>query len=113
MRRPSTRLLVLPVVVALGLLTACGQQTQPTSYGDDYESNFMFGCKQQVKIPEDAEGGPQAPEDYCKCVYKGLKDKVPFDDAKKFEDQQADEDAGQIKVPKNIQAVFDSCTNPG
>ena len=113
MRRPSIRLLLLPVVGALLLLTACGAQTQPTGYGDDYKNNFMFGCEQQAKIPEDVEGGPQAPKDYCTCVYKGLVEKVPFDDAKKFEDQQADEDAGQIKVPKNIQAVFDSCKTTG
>ena len=107
MRPPSFRLLVPVVAVFTLVLAGCGQQTQPTSYGADYKSNFIFGCNQQVKSPDGV--GPRAPKDYCNCVYKGLVDKVPFDDAKKFEEQQADEKAGQISVPKNIQAVFDSC----
>jgi hypothetical protein len=113
LRRPSPRLLLLPLVGALVLLSACGQQTQPTGYGQDYKDNFMFGCNQQSKMYDDPGGGPQAPKDYCNCVYKGLVEKVPFDDAKKFEEQQADEKAGQIKVPKNIQTVFDSCKSAG
>jgi hypothetical protein len=96
-------------VVVLGLLAGCGEQTQPTGWGPDYKANFMFGCHEQVKIPEDQAGGPQAPKDYCECVYDGLHEKVSFDDVKAFEDKQADEKAGEISVPKNIQAVFDKC----
>jgi hypothetical protein len=106
-RRSFPVRMLVPAVAAFALfLTGCGQQQQPKSYDDDaYTTNFKFGCEQQAAD----RGGPQAPKDYCKCVLAGLKEKVPFDDAKKFEEQQADEKAGQITVPKNIQAVFDSC----
>lgn len=105
LRSPSR--FVLPALVAVVLvLSGCGQQTQPTAYGSGYQANFTFGCENQVK----AEGGPRAPKTYCKCVYQGLVKRVSFADAKKFEEQQATAKAGQIKVPKNIQAVLDSCT---
>ena len=34
---------------------------------------------------------------------------MPFEDAKKFEEQQATEDAGNITVPKPIKSVIDGC----
>lgn len=106
--RPRSRrsaLAVGPVVAILVLFAAsCGQQLQPTSFDETYKKNFMFGCHEQTN-----DHGPQASEDFCRCVYKGIVDKVGFDDAKKFEEQQAKEDAGKIQVPKNIQAVIDGC----
>jgi hypothetical protein len=98
------------------MLSACGQATQPSEYGADYEKNFMFGCNEQQEVPEedaaDTTPGPQASEDFCQCVYDGLQDKVPFEEVKQFEEQQAEEDAGEIEVPKAIQAVIDSCEEP-
>jgi hypothetical protein len=115
--RPLRSILLCLAVAALPVLSACGQRTQPNEYNADYEKNFMFGCNEQKNVPEDdpedTTAGPQAPEDYCKCVYDGLKKKVNFEDAKAFEEQQAEEDAGQIEVPKNIQSVFDSCEPDG
>lgn len=97
----SVALVVSSALLAVG----CGQQLQPTSYDETYRKNFMFGCSEQSKD----QGGPQASSTFCGCVYKGLVEKVNFDDAKAFEEQQAKEDPGRIKVPKNIQAVMDSC----
>lgn len=103
--RPFRPLLLGAVVAALVAFGAsCGEQLQPTSYDATYQKNFMFGCHEQTN-----NDGPQAAEDFCRCVYKNLKEKVSFDDAKKFEEQQAKEEAGQIKIPKNIQAVIDGC----
>lgn len=108
--RPLHPILLGAVVASLIVFaSACGQQLQPTSYDATYEKNFAFGCSEQSKD----EGGPQASQDYCRCVYKGLVEKVPFDDAKAFEEQQAKEDAGDIAVPKPIQKVIDSCTKDG
>jgi len=106
-RRPSSTRMLLPLVASIALfLTGCGQQQQPRDYDAAYASNFKFGCQQQAA----SRGGPQAPQDYCKCVLAGLKEKVPFDDAKKFEEKQAEAKSGTaITVPKNIQAVFTSC----
>ncbi len=118
MRFRSPRSIILGVVVvSLMTLAACGQQRQPTEYNADYEKNFMFGCNEQKSVPEedpnDTTVGPQSPKSYCECVYDGFVKKVNFDDAKAFEEQQAEENAGEIEVPKNIQAVIDSCTKEG
>ena len=114
MRPRSPRSILLGVALASMLaLSACGQRTQPTGYGEDYQKNFMLGCNEQTAVPEEnpevTTPGPEAPKNFCECVYDGLVEKVPFDDAKKFEEQQAKEDAGDIAVPKPIQKVIDSC----
>ena len=103
------------MVSALILLAGCSQQTQPREYGEQYEKNLMIGCtgvepNDQGKYRDPTLGSVA----YCQCVYEGLKEKVPFDDAKKFEEQQAEEKAGEIVVPKNIASVYDACrkTNP-
>ena len=113
MRPRSFRSILFAVAAASLLLTACGQHTQPTEYGDAYEANFMTGCHSQKVVPEENPKvttlGPQSSKDFCKCVYDGLVKKVPFEDAKKFEEQQATEDAGNISVPKPIKSVIDGC----
>jgi hypothetical protein len=101
---------VAALTVAL-VASSCGQQRQPTEYGEDYRENFMLGC---TGVEEDGEvppGGEKlASKSYCECVYDGLKDKVPFDEVREFEEQQAEAESGDdIEVPKNIQTVFDGC----
>lgn len=114
--RPSpARRALLPVVAAVAVLLGAGCSTvgrQPTDYGADYKANFMFGCT-------GVEPGRQptlASKSFCECYYKQLVEKVPFDDAKAFEEEQAKADSGKdIVVPKNIQQVIDECrasTNP-
>lgn len=113
MRPRSFRSILLAVAAASLLMSACGQVTQPSDYGDAYEANFMTGCNTQKVVPgEDPKVttlGPQAPKDFCKCVYDGLVKKVSFPDAKKFEEQQATESAGNITVPKPIKTIIDGC----
>ena len=98
-------------VSAVAVIPGCGQQRQPTEYGTDYRENFMLGCTgkdKDGKVPSNGE--VLASEAYCVCVYDGLHDKVPFDEVRKFEEQQAEVDSGEeIEVPKNIQKVFDGC----
>jgi len=106
-RRPSSRrrasfLGSLLVVLALVVLAGCSGQQQPTDYGEDYKQNFMLGCT--------GVDGELASESQCECLYKGLEDKVDFDDAKTFEeDQEKAESGDDIKIPDNIQAVVDDC----
>ena len=53
-----------------------------------------------------------APEDDCVCIYDNLEEKVPFDEAKEFEEQQAEAESGQdIEIPDNIAAIIDDCTS--
>lgn len=71
----------------------------------------MLGCTGVEADGEVPPGGEElASKSYCECVYRGLEDKVPFDEAREFEEQQSEADSGEdIDVPKNIQAVFDGC----
>jgi hypothetical protein len=97
---------------------ACGVNPQPTDYGDDYENNFMLGCTGRFQ-DGDNEGDRSsdakvfAPEDVCQCIYDGLVEKVPFTEAKEFEEAQAEQEAGDIEVPENIQKIIDECDTPG
>ncbi|UDY37240.1 hypothetical protein [Dermatobacter hominis] len=118
MRPRSLRSILLGLALAALLaLTACGQQRQAEPYSEDYQENFMFGCREQREVPEDdpddPQAGPQSPEDYCKCVYDAMEKKIPAEQAKEFEEQQADEDAGEIEVPKALQSIFDDCKGEG
>lgn len=93
---------------------ACGVNPQPTGYGDDYRDNFMLGCTGvDPDTGESPEGYEQlATEKQCACVYEGLEEKIPFDEAKEFEDAQAEADSGaDIEVPDNIAKVFADCEN--
>ena len=98
----------------LGLLLplACGVNPQPSEYGDDYEDNFMLGCTGlEVETGEPPVGGSVlAPEDECACIYDGLVEKVPFEEAKEFEDEQAKAESGaDIEIPDNIASIISDC----
>lgn len=99
---------------ALLVPLACGVNPQPTDYGEDYENNFMLGCTGVFQDGDKAgerssDAKVFAPEDVCQCIYDGLVEKVPFSEAKDFEDAQADQEEGEIEVPDNIQTIIDEC----
>lgn len=106
-------LVTVGLVAVLTLVVAsCGVNPQPKDYGADYKNNFMLGCTGvDPETGESPEGYQQlASEKQCLCVYDGLVEKVPFDDAKAFEDAQAEAESGSdIKVPDNIAAIFKGC----
>lgn len=94
------------------IVSSCGVNPQPTGYGDAYRDNFILGCTGvDPETGESPEGYEQlASEKQCTCVYEGLVEKVPFDEAKDFEDAQAKAESGSdIKVPDNIAEIFDGC----
>ena len=135
-RRP-TQIVVAVVVLLLGglALSACtGGQTTVRNYGDpanqggkDYYDNFMFGCTNvepnpSGATPVKATSAYVPPKDgfegfdYCKCIYDGLEAKVPFSDAKAFEEEQANakknaDGTYDITIPKNIQTVMSGCAS--
>ena len=113
-RAPGARALFV-AVAALVLPLACGVNPQPTDYGEDYEKNFMLGCTGvDPETGEVPNGGEKlAPEDDCACIYDGLVEKVPFEEAKDFENEQAEADSGEdIEVPDNIASIIEDCTGP-
>lgn len=106
-------------VAALFLMAGCAPgQSQPTGYGevndkgDGYYGNFMFGCTGVE--PTDGKYSDVTLEnpDFCRCVFDGLKEKVPFDEVKQFEETQAEAaDGADIEIPSNIEAVRASCAD--
>ncbi len=104
---------LVAVVAAVTMsLSACSVNPQPTKYGDDYKDNFMLGCTGvDPKTDEVPYGGELlASNKQCECVYNGLVEKVPFDEAKKFEEDQAKAASGaDIEVPDNIAKIFAGC----
>jgi len=110
-RVPRPRALFL-AAAALVVPLACGVNPQPTDYGDDYESNFMLGCTGVDPDTGEIPNGGQklAPEDECACIYDGLVEKVPFDEAKDFENEQAEAESGdEIEIPENIAKIIEEC----
>ena len=100
---------------ALLVPLACGVNPQPTDYGEDYENNFMLGC---TGIFQDGDYAGErssdakvfADPDQCQCIYDGLVEKVPFSEAKEFEEQQSEAESGEdIEVPDNIAKIIDEC----
>lgn len=109
---PSVRGLVMAAAaIAMVAVTACGVNPQPTKYGDDYRDNFMLGCTGIDPDNESPKGyAPLASEKQCGCVYEGLVDKVPFDEAREFEEAQAEADSdADIEIPDNIARIFEDC----
>ncbi len=133
-RRPVQIVATMAVLLLGGsALSACtGGEPRLGDYGKpsdqdakDYYDNFMFGCTNVEPdpagaTPTKATAAYEPPQqgyegfDYCKCVYDGLEKKVPFADVTAFEDEQAKatkqaDGSYDITVPKNIQAVMNSC----
>jgi len=117
--RRSTSFRIAVATTGLVLLafvsSACSGQTQPRDYGDVYQANFMIGC---TGVEPEENGTFTNPSlgsvPYCDCVYQGLVEKVPFDQAKDFEEQQAASQPGEITIPDNINQVYAACkqSNP-
>lgn len=80
-------------------MVVAGCADVPTNYNEMAEENFMVGC----------EDGSSA--DYCTCVWDELESTVPWDEFSKFDkDQQtADEENREIKIPAGIQEAIDKC----
>ncbi|MEX0767606.1 MAG: hypothetical protein WD029_03950, partial [Microthrixaceae bacterium] len=107
------------ILFALGaaVISGCGGAVaDPKDYGDvntkneGYYGNLMYGCT-GVRANEAGKYEDVTLEntDYCNCLYEGLKETVPFSDAREFDKYQATAQAGEIKVPTNIQTVQEKC----
>ena len=104
MRRPSrtSRHLIVAAAAALALgACAAGQPPDPDGYGEintdneGYYGNFMFGCT-GVQANDDGEYVDVKLEqpDFCTCVYRGMSETVPFEDAKALHEKLQKESVG-------------------
>lgn len=115
----SPRSLSLLLALIVMVVAGCGGTVrQPTSYGDvnskgeGFYGNLMYGC---TGVEPDEKGRyvneKLSSSDYCKCLFEGLKNKVPFDEVRDFEQVQADAKAGtEPEVPKRIAQVREDCS---
>ncbi len=114
----SARILIVAVAAAV-LAVGCtnGQKRDPQEYGsintenEGYYGNLMFGCT-GVEANDDGKYVDVKLEqpDFCTCIFRGMKETVPFGDAKKFDEQQAEaEDGTTIELPANINKVRTTC----
>lgn len=115
--RFQSRLVVVACAAIAILVTACAPgQAQPTDYGLEGElfyNNFMIGCT-NTEPDEDGNFTEADAEElaFCGCLFKGLKDRVPFADAMSYEESMADiEEDESFEVPAQIMSVMNSCDN--
>lgn len=117
--RQVTRFRLTFAVLAVCFVALAGCSTalrQPSSYGDvndqgdGYYGNFMFGCTGVEPTDGKYVGATLESPEYCTCVFEGMKDNVPFSEAKDFEDAQADTPEGDtIEIPDDIRKVMNNC----
>jgi len=115
---PFVRRLSVVLVCAVALVGCGGVERDPTEYGgvnsdgDGYYGNLMYGCtgvepNDQGKYVDVTLGSAA----FCTCVFSGMKETVPWEDARDFDQAQAKETAGDITVPGNIAKVQQSCSD--
>lgn len=112
----TSTILVVIVVAALTLVGCTGQARQPDNYGsanpdgDGFYGNFMFGCTGVTPIDGEYPDPTLESQTFCRCVYDGMKETVPFAEAKAFDEAQAAAEPGtEIAVPDNIAAIQERC----
>jgi len=116
MSHRNTVRLCIGVVLAVALTACSGQVRDPTEYGDandegkGYYGNLMYGC---TGVLPDENGNYEDPslesQNFCRCVFDGLKETVPWADAKAFDEAQAKAEPGELAVPSNINTVQERC----
>ena len=113
--KSTFRTLILVAACALVASSCGGTVADPKDYGDvntenkGYYGNLMYGCTGVQAINGEYSDVTLESVDYCNCIFEGLKETVPFSDARDFDKYQATAKAGEIEIPKNIQAVQEKC----
>lgn len=115
--RRTSRIVVALAAASIALVGCTGGQSDPTEYGDvndendGYYGNLMFGCT-GVEANDEGEYVDVTLEDpdFCTCVFRGMKETVPFADAQEFDETQAEAEEGtDITIPSNINTVRTTC----
>ena len=85
--RSTPPILAAIAIVAFALAGCGGQARQPDSYGsanpdgDGFYGNFMFGCTGVTPVDGEYLETTLETKSFCRCVYDGMKDTVPFAEA--------------------------------
>lgn len=108
--------LVIAVICLLALAGCSGRVAQPRDYGEvnakgeGYFGNLMYGCTGVQPTDGKYVNTKLGSAEYCRCLFDGLKESVPFEQAKAFEEAQADAKEGsEPDVPKGIAKVQKEC----
>ncbi len=115
-QRTTPTIFVAIVIAALALAGCTGQARQPDNYGsantdgEGFYGNFMFGCTGVTPVDGEYQDTTLESQPFCRCVYDGMKETVPFAEAKAFDEAQATAEPGtEISVPPNIAAIQERC----
>ena len=114
--RTTPTILVTIIIAALALAGCTGQAQQPDNYGsantdgEGFYGNFMFGCTGVTPVDGEYQDTTLESQPFCRCVYDGMKETVPFAEAKAFDEAQAAAEPGtDITVPPNIESIQERC----
>lgn len=109
---------VVAIAASVVLLGCTGQARQPDSYGEPnptgegFYGNFMFGCTGVEPVDGDYEDPTLESQVFCRCVYDGMKETVPFPEAKAFDEAQAEVEPGEeLDIPRGIETVRERCAD--
>ena len=107
-RRPRIVVALLGTVLAVGLLSSCSGQRDPSSYTSGVKKQIVLGCVDQGK--QDQKDG-KAGKDFwnsseCTCAMQRIIKDVPFSKFKEIENAQINEPA---PLPESFTKVYASC----
>ena len=109
---------VVAIAASVVLLGCTGQARQPDSYGEPnpdgegFYGNFMFGCTGVEPVDGDYQDPVLESQAFCRCVYDGMKETVPFSEAKSFDEAQAEVEPGEeLVIPAGIETVRERCAD--
>jgi len=107
-RRPRIAVALLGTVLAVGLLSSCSGQRDPTSYTSGVKKQIVAGCVDQGK--QDQKAGKEGKDFWstseCTCAMKRIIKDVPFSTFKEINNAQINEPA---PLPKSFTKVYASC----
>lgn len=113
--------LVTALAVVLGTLTACGSQSDPVAWAEDFCGSFLTGAKKLVKRPKISHRSPQAFQrdlssavdnfiDGLDGMISGLREAgdPPVEDGRRWAGQMRDALGNARKVLVSMRSTIDS-----
>lgn len=108
-RRYRLVVALLGTLLAVGLLSSCSGQRDPSSYTSGVKEQIVLGCVDQGK-KDQKEPGAETKDFWttseCTCAKDRIVKQVPFGTFKDIENAQINE---PTPLPKSFTKVFESC----